>query len=222
MIFRAYMQPNDPRWRGRQRWGPVLFLPITFIFIVIWILFIADQAYSRVLWEKYNKAREEAIRTKSYNTIPPSPPVNWDNDSSYGQDGVDDFFLRAGIAIIPETFHIPIHHVLIHKNRNHPVAALTLSIICMGLWLSSGLMTLFIWWSKEYSHSETNAFDELVMAGMGLQFVLTLLYLIYMGFAAAAVHKWRGNKKNGEAFQKGVIAGLELASMKKPGEDERV
>jgi hypothetical protein len=78
MGFRAYTAPTDPRWNGSQRLGPFLLLPITALFIIAWILFIADQVYSSVLGSQYKAAYKVWIETSNYNynTMPQSD-VEW-------------------------------------------------------------------------------------------------------------------------------------------------
>jgi hypothetical protein len=73
-FLRAYTAPTDPRWHGPQRRGPFLLLPITFLFIIIWILFISDQIYTRVLENQYNAAYKEWAETSNYDysTMPQS------------------------------------------------------------------------------------------------------------------------------------------------------
>jgi hypothetical protein len=77
-FFSIYKHPTDPRWRGPQKWGPFLMLPITLLFLLNWILFISDLAYSRSLWNKFDamrKANQSAGRYYdegiSYQDYPP-------------------------------------------------------------------------------------------------------------------------------------------------------
>jgi hypothetical protein len=73
-FLRAYTAPTNPRWQGPQRRGPLLLLPITFLFIITCILFISDQIYTRVLENQYNTAYKEWAETSNhdYSTMPQS------------------------------------------------------------------------------------------------------------------------------------------------------
>ncbi|KAF2120685.1 hypothetical protein BDV96DRAFT_595115 [Lophiotrema nucula] len=224
-VLRAYTHPNDSRWRGPQRHAYTILLTITVFVTLIWIFFIADQAYSRVLDNQYQKLahKHNADAEKGIYYEPPTyPPVRW-HAGTEGEvaDGWTSFFFRAFLALVPDTIHLPIAHILLHKNKLHPVGALVCGVIFFCLWVDSALWGIFTTTWSEYYNKDKNAWDELANMGSALQVVTALLYLAYMGYSAKAVHEWRKNKGDREAFRAGVAHGLELAGVNKNGQERR-
>ncbi|KAF2463339.1 uncharacterized protein BDR25DRAFT_298130 [Lindgomyces ingoldianus] len=207
-FLKPYTQPTDPRWHGSHRHGPILLLPITFLIICIWALLIADTIYGKKLSDSYYAAYYRYLKTKDHSNMPNSPPVRWEGTDS---DGVATFVCHAFIALIPDTIHLPVQHYLLHTTHLHPVFALCSSLVFALLWLASALLGTFVTMFSEYGYKEQNAWDELCKAEFSLQYVVVVIYFVYMGFAAAAVHKWRRGRRDVGAFESGVEVGLELA-----------
>src|SRR5947208_9558568 len=76
-FLQSFTQPVDRRWHGKQRYGPLLMLPIALLVSLIWIFFIAAMIYSRIFydehpWSYYNQRGH-------WND--PRPPIDWDSAS---------------------------------------------------------------------------------------------------------------------------------------------
>lgn len=219
-IIDPYKTPRDPRWRRKNTTcgAPALLVPITLLLPIIWILFIAAQAYSRVLWDTYQRDRAQwdtdykaGIRYPS----PPGPPVNWGSyDSPIGySDGISQFSFGAFLALVPETIHLPLHHYIYRRGRMHPIAGLVLSI-CFGcMWFISGIFGVIFQLLNEYYDRDSNKYDELMVANGALSVVMAVCWWTYMVFAAMAVHRWRAGRRNGEAYEQGLKDGMELGAV---------
>ncbi|KAF2790205.1 hypothetical protein K505DRAFT_311831 [Melanomma pulvis-pyrius CBS 109.77] len=220
----AYTAPTDPRWHGSQRRGPLLLLPMTFLFIIIWILFISDQVYSRVLWNQYEPAHKEAVRTKDFSNVPNQPLTRW---GGADPNGAANFAFRASFALLPELIHLPLTHYLVQTSHLHPVAALSTGLIFASLWLVSAVWSFIVVDPAftEYGYPGDATFESLVRGGAGLQVALLVCYVAYVTFAAIAVSRWRKAKKDGNAYREGVKMGMELSGgvgQKKGREGESV
>ncbi|KAF2728477.1 hypothetical protein EJ04DRAFT_96641 [Polyplosphaeria fusca] len=222
-FLRKYTFPNDIRWRRTSSpcTGPLALLPITILLILIWIFFASAQIYSRILWNNYE--RESALYDADIaagrrgRPLPDYPPVLWGGQDGY--QGISTFAFQAFLVLVPDTIHLPIHHFLFVRGKMHPVAALVLCICLGSLWFVSAFFTLFGQLFGEYY--EVNAYDDLMITCAVLQLCLGITYWVYMGLAAAAVHKWRGKKRDGKAYGQGLRDGMELGGMgKRSGEAE--
>lgn len=121
------------------------------------------------------------------------------------------FFLLLPISI--ETVHFSIHVLLYHTGYLHVVAALVLSI-CMGCaWMQFGMWTILVEMCAETTFPST--WKLLSDLRIGMCFVMTVMWWIYMGFAAAEVHRWRKEKKQSRRVRTLVDEeGVELGAVK--------
>jgi Ni,Fe-hydrogenase I cytochrome b subunit len=125
--------------------------------------------------------------------------------------------LRAGIAVFPETILQPIHHYLYQTGHLHPVAAVTLSVILAGLWTGSIFVTIVIPFANEQDYTR-NPWYRLVWAEAGLQIIIVVLYLVYMGFSAHAVRLCNRRKKDYRTVNSGAGGNIEPGKVARKGE----
>jgi len=92
-----------------------------------------------------------------------------------------------------ETIHVPIHIYLYITNRMHPIAAVVLSIILLANWA----VLLFFGVLSDFCAEQRfpDAWEGLHYTRMALSGLLALLYVAYLGFASAALHRWRKTKR---------------------------
>lgn len=87
-------------------------------------------------------------------------------------------------------------------HRWHPVTALVTCIVWLGFWITGATLNLLVVESWEIAFNNVDSWRTMVQCEVGFQFLLALTYLAMMGWAAAAVHRWRKAKKqDGEQVQ---------------------
>jgi hypothetical protein len=128
-----------------------------------------------------------------------------------------DFIFRGCFALIPELVHLPITHFLLHKNKLHPVAALSTGLVFACLWLATAIWAFILTdpWFTEEQHWTQTTYDRLVLAGAGFAIAILVCYVAYVVFACFAVSRWRKAKRGALAYRKmdgeRVGEGVELA-----------
>lgn len=71
-LFNKHRNPTDPRWQGGQRIGPILMLPITGIWMILWIMVIANAAYAKKLIGEAREAKETSqLYDQNEQWVPP-------------------------------------------------------------------------------------------------------------------------------------------------------
>lgn len=100
-------------------------------------------------------------------------------------------------ALMLDTIHLSIAHLLLWTSRLHPIFALVSSLFAALAWLAAALVSLFMQMSDENPPEETDGllYQRLVTAMYSLEFLVAILHFTYMGFAAVAVHRWRVAKR---------------------------
>jgi hypothetical protein len=115
------------------------------------------------------------------------------------------------MTLIPELIHLPLMHFLLHKNKLHPVAALSTGLILAILWLFSAVWTILMvdpYFTEDY---EINTYDRLVQGSAAMYVLIDVCYVIYVVCACVAVSRWRKARKDAAAYRKGLQDGIELA-----------
>jgi hypothetical protein len=115
-----------------------------------------------------------------------------------------DFIYRGCFALIPELIHLPLTHFLLHKNKLHPVAALSTGLIFACLWSLTVVWAFMLtspWFTEEQNWTQT-AYDRLVLAGAGFEITMTVCYVAYVVFACIAVSRWRKAKRDAAIYRK--------------------
>jgi len=95
--------------------------------------------------------------------------------------------------IVLETIHLPLHIYLFATDRLHPITALVLSIFLIANWITLSIYGILFNWCAERQFPV--AWESLFWARQALGYLLAVIYLVYMGYAAAAVHHWRKVRK---------------------------
>lgn len=77
--------------------------------------------------------------------------------------------------------------------RLHPVNILFNTIIFSITWLGSAILAVTYVKDDVWPYFDHSAFvyDELVIAGVVLQWIVVVLYIVYTVFSCIAVHRWR-------------------------------
>jgi hypothetical protein len=115
------------------------------------------------------------------------------------------------MTLIPELIHLPLMHFLLHKNKLHPVAALSTGLIFAILWLFNAVWTILMVDPYFTEHYEINTYERLVQGSAAICVLIDLCYLIYVVCACVAVSRWRKARKDAAAYRKGLHDGIELA-----------
>ncbi|KAH7130672.1 hypothetical protein B0J11DRAFT_523800 [Dendryphion nanum] len=176
--------------------GSKLLLPITFLFIIILILFIAELGASVGEENKYIAywSAPPVNSSQGKGPRPTYPNWRWKDYGSDSPDGISRFFFRS-YTMIAELIHLPIHHYfLLSRKRNlHPIAALVLTFVFFGLWFTQ------MFWAVLYSLMDENldepTTERVSKAAIAFIVLVDLLYLVYFGCAARQVHVWRKARK---------------------------
>ncbi len=112
----------------------------------------------------------------------PSPPITQTPTNFM-------FSLQVGTMFFPialETIHLPIHIYLLAINRLHPVTALVLSILLLANWVALSVCGMFVDGCAEQQFPV--AWEGLFWTRQALGYILAVIYLVYVGYAAGAVH----------------------------------
>jgi hypothetical protein len=137
--------------------------------------------------------------------------------------------------VVIEALHLPFHIRAFIKGKLHPVSALCVSILFVSMWSIICPMYLFLdmdLFDEGYYTDIDNIWFAFNMTRTACAALIGLLYLIYMCFAAPAVHylrlekkgKGRGRTKRGsERIDDGVELGnLDDEAGRKKAEEGRV
>jgi len=129
--------------------------------------------------------------------------ISW--GASYNEPGHDaQHIIVRLVFIFVEPLHLGLSFYRYRSNRHHPVAALCVTFLCLGLWITLTFWRAFL----DFMVPEV----PLSKAWLGLSYTCTaigglisILYFVYMGYAAAAVHVWRREKKEKERIRKASL-----------------
>ncbi|KAF1809140.1 hypothetical protein P152DRAFT_461785 [Eremomyces bilateralis CBS 781.70] len=112
------------------------------------------------------------------------------------------FEIMIRLLFVPvELFHLPISFYLYRSDRHHPVAALVMSILLLGTWTTVAVFRAFL----DFMFHEiplTSTWLSLSYTSVAFASFTTLAYIVYLGYAAAAVHAWRREKKERERMRR--------------------
>ncbi|KAF2877534.1 hypothetical protein BDV95DRAFT_481972, partial [Massariosphaeria phaeospora] len=163
-IFTNFIRPTDPRWLGSQRHHLTLLLAKN-VFLVGFLILVCVEAGLFWSWWKLEHSRKG--------------------------DQVYSFWLRIGLSLVPELLLTPCQIYSVATQRWHPVSALVTSLISCGLWACALSLNVMLVFSNETGFPNLSAWYDLCYTEAGLQGVIALIYLVLMGFAAAAVHRYK-------------------------------
>jgi hypothetical protein len=110
------------------------------------------------------------------------------------------FWLRIGIALIPDALLTLVSLVLIlnpmhHSTYSfHPVFALTTSLIMMSLYINVVWLNPIIALSNEIDFPHSSAWYNMALTETGIQVLLCITWILLMGYSCAAVRNWRATK----------------------------
>lgn len=96
-------------------------------------------------------------------------------------------------ALLVDTVHLPIHHILIHKQKLTSSGALGTSVFMSMAWMASFAMTA-VHLATNLDYSRVG--DPQTVYGLGIgsvlfQCLIAIFYVMYMGYSAAAVQRRR-------------------------------
>jgi hypothetical protein len=115
------------------------------------------------------------------------------------------FWLRIGMALIPDVIVTIVYLVLIlnpmhHSTYSlHPVFALVSSIVMMAMYANVTWLNVFIARSNEVGFHRSEVWEKLVYAETAFEGVICLLWIAMLVYSCVAVDKWRRAKKVGSA-----------------------
>ena len=115
-----------------------------------------------------------------------------------------DFIYRGCFALIPELVHLPLAHFLLHKNKLHPITALSTGLIFSCLWLATAIFAILLkapWFIEEPAWEQT-AYNRIMLAGAGFAVAMTACYIAYVVIACIAVSRWRKAKRDAAMYRK--------------------
>ncbi|KAH4408600.1 hypothetical protein HBH92_146800 [Parastagonospora nodorum] len=173
-ILTTFTHPSDIRWQGRQRLHHTIFLAKNILLMPFIILVIVESALIKSWW----------------------PYESWEY-APY------EFWLRIGLALIPDLVYTIIAFFLIlnpmhHSTYSfHPIFALVGSVLTVCLYVQVCWLGPFLAYANEVQFPNEDAWQSIVYAEAGIQVVLLLMWAGMMGLSAVAVHKWRAGKKGG-------------------------
>ncbi|KAF1817061.1 hypothetical protein P152DRAFT_7129 [Eremomyces bilateralis CBS 781.70] len=104
-------------------------------------------------------------------------------------------------TIFVELFHLPISFILYRRGGHHPVAALVMAILLFGGWVNITWLRTLDFLALEVSVTDT--WLGLSYSSVAVGSFISLTYTVYLGYAAAAVHKWRRVQKEAKYVTKG-------------------
>ncbi|GME37107.1 uncharacterized protein LTHEOB_9811 [Neofusicoccum parvum] len=186
--FSRFTHSPPVRWRGKLRFGPILLPAILLLDIVMLALTAGTLIYS---WTSQR---------------------GWENEGIYWPDSSDE---KAGIVFLYLAVPlIDLLHTLAQlwaylstprrgrggdpsgrssRSRLHPAAALSGGLVVFCLWayqVSIAGILDYVGWEQE----RTARWYGLAGARAAGGAVAALAWGVYAGFAAAAVHRWRGER----------------------------
>ncbi|KAK2776026.1 hypothetical protein FQN52_006947 [Onygenales sp. PD_12] len=177
---------GQPSWWAKYPFiGPAFLLPIAALVILSWVITIAICIYTSI----YEK---QGIQY-------PSSPIYWSKGYDYGCSSTVITTVFLGVAA--DTVHLPMHLYLFATNRLHPVAALILNLLMMGIWVTVAVLSPMADMCAEITRPKP--WDALWWTHSVLSWFLSILYIVYFGYACAITHAWRKAKK-------GAVAEIEL------------
>ncbi|KAH6612128.1 hypothetical protein C7974DRAFT_419027 [Boeremia exigua] len=169
--MKTLLTPRDPRWHGPQRWFFVLDLLRIVVLTAFTILAITETVLFRKWYNSWHST------------------VEYDSDETAA-----DFFLRLGLALIPDILSVLTTHALLSRTHFHPVYALVQSLIVCCLYAVALSLNTIIVVCNESSIPQIGAWRRLCYAEMALQGVLWGVWVGLVGCACKAVDAWRAGR----------------------------
>ena len=96
----------------------------------------------------------------------------------------------------------------------HPILALSLSLLMIGLYAAISFLHTIIIYGDESNDYNKEGWDNLGYAEVGFQAILGLCYIAMAVLSCVAVHHWRRTKRNARLDQVGDV---ELTPFKREG-----
>ncbi|KAJ4986811.1 hypothetical protein SVAN01_07738 [Stagonosporopsis vannaccii] len=176
----AFLRPRDPRWQGPQRWYLFIDLFKNIVLFFFTILIIVETSLYRKWYNSY------------FDT------VEFDSEET-----ILDFFVRIGIALLPDILSALLTWYLQSRSHFHPVYALTQSLIIFCLYPIILTFNVIVVLSDETGMTNISTWRQLCYAEMGLQAVLTVCWIGLVVCSCVAVHM--GRRGRGEERMRGLM-----------------